>query len=55
DASSIEGHVNVLHIQYSKMRPDTLVVKDRMQRTFADGMTVEDTLKKYPFLKTPSG
>ncbi|XP_055073995.2 sterile alpha motif domain-containing protein 3-like [Misgurnus anguillicaudatus] len=62
DASSIEGHVNILQIQYSKMRPDTLVVKDRMQRTFAwrrreirDGMTVEDILKKYPFLKTPSG
>ncbi|XP_053572541.1 sterile alpha motif domain-containing protein 3 isoform X2 [Bombina bombina] len=62
DASSIESHVNVLHIQYNKMRPDTLVVKDRMQQTFAwrrreirDGMTVEDILKKYPFLKTPSG
>uniref|UniRef100_A0A9J8B605 Sterile alpha motif domain-containing protein 3-like n=1 Tax=Cyprinus carpio carpio TaxID=630221 RepID=A0A9J8B605_CYPCA len=62
DASSVEGHVNALHIQYSKVRPDTLVVKDRMQRTFAwrrreirDGMTVEDILKKYPFLKTPSG
>ncbi|XP_077104204.1 uncharacterized protein LOC143757128 [Siphateles boraxobius] len=44
------------------MRSDTLVVKDRMQRTFPwrrrkirDGMTVEDILKKYPFLKTPSG
>ncbi|XP_056602840.1 uncharacterized protein LOC130419862 [Triplophysa dalaica] len=44
------------------MRPDTLVVKDRMQRTFEwrrreirDGMTVEDILKKYPFLKTTSG
>ncbi len=54
--------MNVLHIQYSKVRPDTLVLKDRMQRTFAwrrreirDGMTVEDVLKKYPFLKTPSG
>ncbi|XP_051972530.1 sterile alpha motif domain-containing protein 3-like isoform X1 [Xyrauchen texanus] len=68
------GHTRVRHSEqsptacrrsesrYSKMRPDTLVVKDRMQRTFAwrrreirDGMTVEDILKKYPFLKTPSG
>ncbi|KAI7799138.1 hypothetical protein IRJ41_019967, partial [Triplophysa rosa] len=28
DASSIERHVNILQVQYSKMRPDTLVVKD---------------------------
>ncbi|KAI4819565.1 hypothetical protein KUCAC02_004807 [Chaenocephalus aceratus] len=62
DASSIERHVHVLQMQYEKMNPDTSVVKDRMQLTFswhrkeiADGMTVEDVLKKYPFLRTPSG
>lgn len=62
DASSIERHVNVLQIQYGRMHPDTSVVKDRMARTFAwrrkeiaDGMRVEDALKKYPFLGTPSG
>ncbi|KAL0970722.1 hypothetical protein UPYG_G00246370 [Umbra pygmaea] len=49
-------------MQYEKMTPDTSVVNDRMQRTFAwrrkeiaDGMTVEDVLKKYPFLRTPTG
>ncbi len=54
--------MNVLHIQYSKVRPDILVVKDLMQQNFAwrrreirNGMTVEKILKKYPFLKTPSG
>ena len=62
DASSIERHVHVLQMQYEKMNPDTSVVKDRMHLTFswrrkeiADGMTVEDVLKKYPFLRTPSG
>ncbi|KAF1387365.1 hypothetical protein PFLUV_G00104680 [Perca fluviatilis] len=62
DASSIERHVQVLHMQYEKMTPDTSVVNDRMQRTFAwrrkeiaDGMAVEDVLKKYPFLRTPTG
>ncbi len=46
--------MNVLHIQYSKVRPDILVVKDLMWAKFAwlrweirDGMTVE----KIPFLK----
>lgn len=44
------------------MQPDTAVVRDRMQQTFswrrreiADGMTVEATLTKYPFLRTPLG
>lgn len=62
DSSPIERGVHVLHMQYEKMQPDTSVVKDRMQRTFAwrqkeiaHGMTVEDVLKKYTFLKTPSG
>ncbi len=62
DPSSIEAHVNVLHSQYQKMQPDFRIVRDRMQQTFAwrqkkiaDGMTVEDTVKKYPFLRTPTG
>ncbi|XP_051956291.1 uncharacterized protein LOC127625197 [Xyrauchen texanus] len=62
DPSSIEAHVNVLHSQYQKMQPDFRIVWDRMQQTFAwrqkeiaDGMTVEDTVKKYPLLRTPTG
>ncbi|KAJ7983760.1 hypothetical protein DPEC_G00372960, partial [Dallia pectoralis] len=62
DAFSIAGHVKILQTQYSKAQPDTAIVRDLMQRTFAwrqkeiaEGMSVEDTLKKYPFLKTPSG
>ncbi|XP_039648410.1 uncharacterized protein LOC120553775 [Perca fluviatilis] len=62
DASSIAGHVKILQTQYSKAQPDTVIVRDLMQRTFAwrqneiaEGMSVEDTMKKYPFLKTPSG
>ncbi|CAM4511196.1 unnamed protein product [Leuciscus chuanchicus] len=62
DPSSIEAHVNVLHSQHQKMQPDFRIVRDRMQQTFAwrqkeiaDGMTVEDTVKKYPFLRTPTG
>ncbi|XP_016135842.1 sterile alpha motif domain-containing protein 3-like isoform X2 [Sinocyclocheilus grahami] len=62
DPSSIEAHVNVLHSQHQKMQPDLRIVRDRMQQTFAwrqkeiaDGMTVEDALKKYPFLRTPTG
>ncbi|XP_051253923.1 sterile alpha motif domain-containing protein 3-like isoform X2 [Dicentrarchus labrax] len=62
DASSIGRHVNILRVQYERMQPDNSIVKDCMQRTFAwrrreiaDGMTVEDILKKYPFLRTPSG
>lgn len=48
--------MKVLHSQYQNMQPDTMIVRDRMQQTFAwrqreiaDGMTVEDTVKKYPF------
>ncbi|XP_039860049.1 sterile alpha motif domain-containing protein 3-like isoform X2 [Simochromis diagramma] len=44
------------------MQPDTVVVHNRMQQTFAwrqkeiaDGMPVEDVLKKYPFLGMPTG
>ncbi|XP_036374471.1 uncharacterized protein LOC118770845 [Megalops cyprinoides] len=62
DPSSIEAHVKVLHSQYQKMQPDTAIVRDRMQQTvawrqkeIADGVTVEDTVKKYPFLRTPTG
>ncbi|XP_028258477.1 uncharacterized protein LOC114433895 isoform X4 [Parambassis ranga] len=62
DATSIERHVHDLHMQYEKIQPDNSVVKDRMQRTFVwrrkeitDGMKVEDVLRKYPFLGTPSG
>ncbi|KAL0984519.1 hypothetical protein UPYG_G00142530 [Umbra pygmaea] len=62
DSSSIAGHVKILQTQYSKAQPHTAIVRDLMQRTFAwrqkeiaEGMSVEDTVKKYPFLKTPSG
>ncbi|KAK7126497.1 hypothetical protein R3I94_017849 [Phoxinus phoxinus] len=62
DAFSIAGHVKILQTQYSKAQPDTAIVRDLMQRTLAwrqkeiaEGMSVEDTVKKYPFLKTPSG
>ncbi|XP_063759059.1 uncharacterized protein LOC134877482 [Eleginops maclovinus] len=62
DATSIEAHVRVLTEQYTKMQPDMMIVKDRMTRTFswrrseiAEGISVEDLLKKYPFLSTPSG
>uniref|UniRef100_A0AAV2KFF3 Sterile alpha motif domain-containing protein 3-like n=1 Tax=Knipowitschia caucasica TaxID=637954 RepID=A0AAV2KFF3_KNICA len=60
DASSIEQHVRVLHVQYEKVNPDASLVEDRMQRTFSwrrkeiiGGMTVVDVLKKYPFLRSP--
>ncbi|XP_035989247.1 uncharacterized protein LOC110368027 isoform X2 [Fundulus heteroclitus] len=59
DPFSIEAHVKVLHSQYQKVQPDTAIVKDRMQQTFAwrrkeiaDGMTLADTLEKYPFLRS---
>uniref|UniRef100_A0AAV2J9D2 Sterile alpha motif domain-containing protein 3-like n=1 Tax=Knipowitschia caucasica TaxID=637954 RepID=A0AAV2J9D2_KNICA len=61
DPSSIDAHVKMLHSQYQKMHPDLMIVQDRMQQTFAwrqkeiaDGMTVEETVKKYPFLRTPA-
>ncbi|XP_049439159.1 uncharacterized protein LOC125892873 [Epinephelus fuscoguttatus] len=51
DPSSIEAHAKVLHSQYQKMQPDTKIIRDRMQQTFAwrqkeiaDGMTVDDTV-----------
>ncbi|XP_051521848.1 uncharacterized protein LOC127422396 [Myxocyprinus asiaticus] len=62
DATSIEGHVKVLQDQYRKTQPDTRIAEERMRRTFAwrqkeitGGMTVEDVVNKYPFLKSPSG
>ncbi|XP_047235224.1 uncharacterized protein LOC124876465 isoform X3 [Girardinichthys multiradiatus] len=62
DPFSIEAHVKVLHSQYEKVQPDTKIVKDRMQQTFAwrrkeiaDGMTLAETLEKYPFLRTSRG
>ncbi|KAJ8397466.1 hypothetical protein AAFF_G00437420 [Aldrovandia affinis] len=62
DVAFIEQHIRVLQEQYKKTRPDTAVVHDRMAKTFswrrkeiAEGGTVEDILKKYPFLSTPSG
>ncbi|XP_046726892.1 uncharacterized protein LOC124399773 [Silurus meridionalis] len=62
DATSIEGHVKVLQDQYRKTQPDARIVEERMRRTFAwrrkeiiGGMTVEDAVNKYPFLKSSSG
>ncbi|XP_076740538.1 uncharacterized protein LOC143418705 [Maylandia zebra] len=62
DLLSIDAHLKVLQCQYQKMQPDTMVVHNRMQQTFAwrqkeiaDGMPVEDVLKKYPFLGMPTG
>ncbi|XP_046692711.1 uncharacterized protein LOC124377327 [Silurus meridionalis] len=58
DATSIEGHVKVLQDQYRKTQPDARIVEERMRRTFAwrrkeiiGGMTVEDAVNKYPFIK----
>jgi len=54
--------VNVLQNEYRKTYPDMLTVKDRMTRTFSwrrreimAGMSVEDVLKRYPFLRMPAG
>lgn len=62
DATSIEGHVKVLQDQYRRTQPETHIVEDRIRRTFAwrrqeitSGMTFEDVVNKYPFLKSPSG
>ncbi|XP_034027535.1 sterile alpha motif domain-containing protein 3-like [Thalassophryne amazonica] len=62
DATSIDAHVKILNSQYQKMIPDHAVVQDRMQQTFAwrqkeiaEGMSVEDILTKYPFLRTTNG
>lgn len=62
DATSVEAHVQVLLDQYRKMQPDMTIVKDRMARTFSwrrreivDGISVEDLMRKYPFLTMPEG
>lgn len=62
DATSIEAHIKVLLEQYRKLHPDTKLVKDRMMKTFAwrrreiaEGMSTEDLLKRYPFLRTSAG
>ncbi|XP_060716644.1 uncharacterized protein LOC132839597 [Tachysurus vachellii] len=62
DSTSVEAHVNVLQIEYQKKHPDISTVKDRMARTFSwrrreimEGMSVEDVVKKYPYLRTPNG
>ncbi|KAK2817756.1 hypothetical protein Q7C36_021689 [Tachysurus vachellii] len=62
DSTSVEVHVNVLQSEYQKKHPDISTVKDRMARTFSwrrreimEGMSVEDVVKKYPYLRTPNG
>ena len=62
DAISVEAHIKVLLEQYSKLHPDTKLVKDRMMKTFvwrrreiAEGISTEDLLKRYPFLRTSAG
>ncbi|XP_039658053.1 sterile alpha motif domain-containing protein 3-like [Perca fluviatilis] len=60
DDTSVAGHVKVLQDQYRKTQPDVRMVEERMMRTFAwrrreiaNGMTVEEAINKYPFLKSP--
>lgn len=62
DATSIEAHVKVLLEQYRKLHPDMKLVKDRMMKTFAwgrretaEGMSTEELLRRYPFLRTFTG
>lgn len=62
DATSVEAHIKVLLEQYRKMHPDMKMVKDCMIKTFAwthreiaEGMSTEDLLRRYPFLKTTAG
>lgn len=62
DATSVEAHVHVLLEQFRKMQLDMFIVKDRMTRTFpwrrreiVEGISVEELIKKYPFLTTPEG
>lgn len=62
DATSVEAHIKVLLEQYRKLHPDMKLVKDRMIKTFAwkrreiaEGMSTEDLLRRYPFLKTTVG
>ncbi|XP_028452701.1 sterile alpha motif domain-containing protein 3 [Perca flavescens] len=62
DDTSVASHVKVLQDQYRKTQPDARMVEERMMRTFAwrrreiaNGMTVEEAINKYPFLKSPCG
>ncbi|XP_056608380.1 sterile alpha motif domain-containing protein 3-like isoform X2 [Triplophysa dalaica] len=62
DLMSVEAHVKVLQSECSKTHPDVSSVKDLMARTFSwrrrevtEGMPVDDVLKKYPYLRMPSG
>nr|XP_040047866.1 uncharacterized protein LOC120828380 isoform X2 [Gasterosteus aculeatus aculeatus] len=62
DATSVEAHIKVLLEQYRKLHPDMNLVKDRMMKTFAwrrreiaEGMSTEDLLRRYPFLRTSAG
>lgn len=62
DATSVEAHIKVLLEQYRKLHPDMKLVKDHMMKTFAwrrreiaEGMSTEDLLRRYPFLKTTVG
>ncbi|XP_058240129.1 uncharacterized protein LOC131348908 [Hemibagrus wyckioides] len=61
DSTSTEAHVNVLQSEYRKKHPDISTVKDRIatftwrRREIMEGMSVEDVLKKYPYLRTPAG
>ncbi|XP_032396159.1 PML-RARA-regulated adapter molecule 1 [Etheostoma spectabile] len=57
EPSSIGGHDKILQTQHSKVQPDTVIAMQRnfvwRQKKIAEGMSVEDTVKKYVFLKTP--
>lgn len=62
DAASIEAHIKVLHEQHRKLHPNAKLVKDCMVKTFAwrcrevaQGMSTEDLLRRYPFLRTSAG
>ncbi|XP_031135180.1 uncharacterized protein LOC116035926 [Sander lucioperca] len=62
DATSVEAHIKVLIEQYRKLHPDMNLVKDHMMKTFAwrrreiaEGMSTEDLLRRYPFLRTSAG
>ncbi|KAF7709134.1 uncharacterized protein LOC124383284 isoform X1 [Silurus meridionalis] len=62
NSTSVEAHVNVLQSEYQKKHLDISTVKDRMARTFSwrrreimEGMSVEDVVRNYPYLRTPDG
>ncbi len=62
DATSVEAHVKVLQEQYKKLHCNTNLVKDCMMKTHAwrrrevaEGMSTEDLLKRYPFVRTSAG